>query len=135
MPRLALESYWLGILARSGAILTFLASVYLLLAQHPLGSGRLPDWVGHLVLFAVLGLCIGLTVATIETGEASAGRRRVLLAGLVAVTLYGPLTEAAQYVVGRDAEWSDVAVDIAASLPAFVLGTALPKLLRTRPQL
>ncbi|RLT27551.1 MAG: hypothetical protein DWI48_03175 [Chloroflexi bacterium] len=135
MPRLALDSYWLGILARGGAVVTFLASVYLLLAKHPLGAGRLPDWVGHLVLFAALGLCIGLSAATTRAGEASAARRRVLLAGLVAIALYGPLTEVAQYVVGRDAEWSDAAIDIAASLPAFALGTALPRLLRARPQL
>jgi VanZ family protein len=112
---------------------TFLASVYLLLAPHPAGAGLAPDWVGHAVLFAALGSSTGLWAAT----AGSRPRRVVMVAGLLAVIVYGPVTEVAQGFTGRDPQLSDALVDVAAGILSFaggwVLWGVLARVMRVAP--
>ncbi len=117
---------WAGL----ATALIVLLSLYLLLAPHPVGGGKAPDWVGHLVLFFTLGTSTGLLVRL----RSAASWRRGFVLGLIAMICYGPLTEVAQGFTGRSPEWRDAAVDLIAALPAFLVAADARRLFASSGQ-
>lgn len=104
-------------LAQTATVLTVVVSAYLLLAPDPPHPGSIPDWVGHLGVFAVLGVAVGGVVVT-----RTRARVREVAAALLLLALYGAATEFAQRFTGRDPSLMDAAIDLAGAAPGLLLG-------------
>lgn len=97
---------------RAAFALTFAASAYLLLMPRPLGDGggsALPDWLGHLLLFAALGLTLA---RSLQIPPAIA---------YALIVAWGAATEILQLAIpGRTGTMEDLAVDALGALAAFL---------------
>lgn len=109
--------------ARAAALVAVGVAVYLTLAPEPGGVELLPDWVGHLGVFAV----VGASFALLHRVSAWPDSRLRLLA--VAVVFLGAATEVGQSFTGRDPDVVDLALDLVGGLGTLL---AADKFLRRR---
>lgn len=108
--------------ARVAAAVAVGVACYLTLSPHPAGAGILPDWAGHLGIFAGVGASFAL-LRRVSGWPAS----RLRWLALIIVAL-GAATEAGQSFTGRDPALADVAVDIVGGLSAmFAANVALTR--------
>ncbi len=98
--------------------------LYATLAPSPPDPAGIPDWLAHLALFACIGASAALWYATSD--EARRSPRRALLVVLLALWLFGGLTEVAQgATTTRDPSISDLAFDVAGAVGGFIVGGVL----------
>ena len=100
------------LLWRAAFAIALAASAYLLLTSSPstptTGTAPPPDWLGHLVIFAALGLTLSRS-----------GPRPALAFAIVLA--WGIATEALQLAIpGRTGTLGDIAVDTVGALAAFI---------------
>lgn len=98
------------LLWRAAFAIAFAASAYLLLMPQPVGASLAPtDWIGHLALFAALGLTLS---------RALPGRPGLVF---LLIAAWGLATEALQLAIpGRTGTIGDVAIDAIGALAAFI---------------
>lgn len=114
----------LQLAARVAFILAAIFAVVMALLPRPPDITDLPDSMNHMLAFATLGLLAGVGF----------GSRSVVWL-FVLLTLLGGAIEVAQAipVLNRDSQWSDLMADMAAALPALIVGRlAIAWLRRTR---
>lgn len=105
--------------ARGATLATVSVACYLTLTPDPSGGGSIPDWLGHLIIFA----CVGGSFALLR--RASGWPRGYLTHLALLVIVLGVVTEVGQDFVGRDSSVLDLVCDLAGGLVALFLGDAL----------
>lgn len=102
---------WLARLAALGAV-----SVALYLTLRPdSGSGPLPAWAGHLIVFAG----VGASFASLRAVSRWPRSRRNLL--VLALVTLSAATEVGQGFTGRSPDLIDLVLDLAAGLGALLV--------------
>jgi len=99
--------------ARAAALVAVSVACYLTLSPDPTGAGMLPDWVGHLGIFASVGASFAL-LRRVSGWKSSQLRLLVVVVLVLAVA-----TEAGQAFTGRDPDLGDLVFDIAGGLIAL----------------
>ncbi len=107
--------------ARVAALVAVGFACYLTLSPEPAGAGVLPDWVGHLGIFAG----VGASFALLHRASAWPASRLRLVA--LATAFLGVTTEVGQSFTGRDPSVVDLAFDLAGGLGAILAADALLK--------
>lgn len=105
--------------ARAAALVAVGVAFYLTLSPDPAGAGRLPDWVGHLGVFAG----VGASFALLHRVSAWPPSRLRLLA--LAVVFLGAATEVGQSFTGRDPDVVDLAFDLVGGVGAMLAADRL----------
>jgi len=113
--------------AQAGTVMAALMILYATLVPRPAHPSWLPDWGAHFLLFMGLGMPSALWYATSDGARRSP--QRVLAMTILALWLFGGLTEVAQEPIGREPALSDWAFDVAGAVTGFVIGGALWRLL------
>ncbi|MEX2446285.1 MAG: VanZ family protein [Dehalococcoidia bacterium] len=105
--------------------------LYATLTPSPENPSGMPDWAAHLVLFTALGAAAALWYATSDA--ARRGPRRALFMVVLALWLFGGLTELAQgRVEGRTMALSDLGFDVLGAVLGFIGGSVLWRMLLAR---
>jgi VanZ family protein len=105
--------------ARGATLAAVSVACYLTLTPDPSGSGAVPDWLGHLIIFGGVGGCFALL-------RRVSGWPRMYLTHLaLLVIVLGVVTEVGQAFVGRDSSVLDFVCDLSGGLGALFLGDAL----------
>lgn len=100
--------------ARVAALVAVAVACYLTLTPDPTGAGVLPDWAGHLIIFAGVGASFAV-LRRVSGWPASS------LVGLgLAVALIGVGTEVGQAFTPRDPTLRDLAFDLVGGLSALL---------------
>ena len=110
-------------LAQAATALVALVILYATLTPSPDRPPWLSDSAAHALLFAGLGVPAALWYATSEGVRRSP--RRLLAMAILALWLFGGLTEAAQGQFGREPAFSDWFFDVMGAVAGFVGGGAL----------
>ncbi|MSQ31419.1 MAG: hypothetical protein EXR64_05280 [Dehalococcoidia bacterium] len=110
-------------LAQAGTVVLALAILYATLAPNADRPRWLPDGAAHALLFMSLGVPSALWYATSDGVRRSP--RRLLAMAILALWLFGGLTEVAQGQVGRDPALSDWFFDVVGAVAGFVGGGLL----------
>lgn len=105
------------LLAQVVTVAALVVGTYLLLVPDPPHPGPIPDWAGHLGVFAVLGVAVGAVVVM-----RTRARVRDAVGALLLLALYGVATEFAQRFTGRDPSASDTLIDLGGSAPGLLIG-------------
>ncbi len=105
--------------ARGATLAAVSVACYLTLTPDPSGSGRLPDWLGHLIIFAGVGGSFALL------RRVSRWPRAYLTHLALLIIVLGVMTEVGQAFVGRDSSVLDFVCDLAGGLGALFGGTAI----------
>ena len=121
----------LRLLAQVATLGSVALILFATLAPQPPDPGGIPDWLAHFVLFMLSGASVALWYATSD--QARRSPRRSLLVAMLALWLFGGLTEIAQGATAtRDPSLADLAFDVAGALLGFLLGGALWRALLSR---
>ena len=101
-------------------------------ARPPVWTDDEEDAAGHATLFAVMGAAAALWYATSD--RASRSPRRTLLMVMLALWLFGGMTEVAQglFTTTRTPQLSDLAFDVLGAFTGFLGGSAVLRLLFSR---
>ncbi|RLT43486.1 MAG: hypothetical protein DWI58_03970 [Chloroflexi bacterium] len=113
--------------ARVAALVAVAVACYLTLTPDPTGAGVLPDWAGHLMIFAGVG-------ASFAVLRRASGWPASALVGLgIAVAFVAVGTEVAQAYTPRDPALRDLAFDLVGGLSALLaMDWVAPRLARSR---
>lgn len=100
--------------ARVAALVAVTVACYLTLTPDPTGAGVLPDWAGHLIIFAAVGASFAV-LRRVSGWPASA------LVGLgIAIAVIAVGTEVGQAYTPRDPSVRDIAFDLVGGLSALL---------------
>jgi VanZ family protein len=121
---------WLRRLAQIGTVAAAAVTLYLTLTPSPPDS-PLPPWLGHFLMFAVLGATVALWYATSDIATRSP--RRALLMILFGLWIFAAATEIAQGVItGREPHIEDWFANMTGGLTGLFVGSAIWRLIIER---
>lgn len=105
--------------ARGATLAAVSVACYLTLTPDPSGSGVIPEWLGHLIIFAGVGGSFALLQRVSRWPHSYLAHLALL------VIVLGVMTEVGQAFVGRDSSVVDFLSDLIGGLGALLLGDAL----------
>ena len=106
-------------LVRGAALAAVSVACYLTLTPDPTSTGSIPDWAGHLGMFAAVGASFALLR---RVSRWSAWYLALLT---LAIVFLSTVTEGGQALVGRDPDGTDLLFDLAGGLGALFLTDAV----------